>query len=67
MVKRPTTRYLRTAEAAAALRTSTDTVRRWIREGRVPARRVSPKGPLLINPADLEQALRAAGPQEVTT
>jgi excisionase family DNA binding protein len=54
------TRYLKTGEAAAALRTSADTIRRWVKQGKVAARRVTPKGPLLIDRADLEQALREA-------
>jgi excisionase family DNA binding protein len=54
------TRYLKTGEAASALRTSADTIRRWVKQGNVAARRVSPRGPMLIGRGALEQGLHEA-------
>lgn len=47
-------------EAAQALRVSPDTVRALVREGRLKAVRVRPRGRLLFDPADVRAALQQA-------
>jgi excisionase family DNA binding protein len=54
--------YLRVPEAAVAVRVCAGTIRRWVRSGTLPARRVRERGPLLISIADLEEALKDAAP-----
>ncbi|HEX5269980.1 MAG TPA: helix-turn-helix domain-containing protein [Gemmataceae bacterium] len=56
-------RFLLTREVAELLRMSEDGVRELVAEGRLKARRVRPKGQLLFDPADVEQALREARPE----
>jgi len=53
---------LLTEEVATQLRVSTDTVRDWVRQGRLRAHRINPRGPLLFDPSDVEASLRAATP-----
>jgi excisionase family DNA binding protein len=54
---------LTTAEAGAILRMSSVSIRDLIAEGRLRAVRVRPKGRLLLDRADVEQALREARPE----
>jgi excisionase family DNA binding protein len=51
---------LTTAEVATAVRRSAYYVRRLVREGRLPARRLTPGGPLLIRREDVEAMLQPA-------
>lgn len=45
---------LTSAEAAAMLRVSQWTIRRWVREGRIPVYRAGQRGRIRIHPDDLE-------------
>lgn len=47
--------FLSVPEAAALLRVSPDTVRDWIREGRVRAWRIGPRGRYRISVASLNE------------
>jgi excisionase family DNA binding protein len=51
---------LTVSEAANTFRCSPDTIRRWISEGRLRAKRVTERGPLLIEADDVESAMRDA-------
>lgn len=58
-------RYVTVADAAAALAVSGTTIRKWVREGRLPGASMLPGGDLRIPASDLEalaQAGRLAGP-----
>ena len=57
---------LMTHEVAARLRMSSAAVRDLVAEGRLKAVRVRPRGRLLFDPADVEQALRQARPPAAT-
>lgn len=52
--------YLTLAQAEKESGYSPDTLRRWIREGRLRAERAGPRGHYRIRPEDLEAALRPA-------
>lgn len=58
--------YLRTSEAAEFLGVSPGTVRNWVRQGKLRARRLPQNGYRLFLKSDLEAVLRsvqAPGPQ----
>lgn len=55
--------YLTLAEAEEETGYSPDTLRRWIREGRLRAERASPRGHYRIRPEDLEAALQPTSPR----
>lgn len=52
--------YMSLSEAERESGYSSDTLRRWIREGRLRAERAGPRGHYRIRPEDLEAALRPA-------
>jgi excisionase family DNA binding protein len=53
--------YLTTGEVAGQLRLSVERVYDLVRDGVLPARRLTPRGRLLIHPDDVERALQPAG------
>jgi excisionase family DNA binding protein len=52
---------LLTSEVAEALRVSKDTVRNWVHEGRLRAARMTPRGPMLFDQQDVQDALQPVG------
>jgi excisionase family DNA binding protein len=53
-------RLLLTTEVAEMLRVSPDTVREMVAEGRIVARRIRPRGQLLIPESAVQEALQTA-------
>ena len=58
--------YLTVAEAAALLRVAPSTIRRWIRQGDVPAHRIGRRR-VALRRADLSRLITPAGPAADTT
>lgn len=54
-------RHLRVSEVAAALGVTDATVRRWVKDGLLPARRLGPGRLILIDPSDLEALISSSG------
>jgi excisionase family DNA binding protein len=53
-------RHLTTAELASWLRVTPDRIRALVRTGTLPARRLTPRGRLLFDEREVEQALASA-------
>lgn len=65
MQKLSTEEYLTIADTAQALRVSTVTVHRWIKQGRLPAYHVGPRK-VLVRRADLTKVMTPVVQEEVT-
>ena len=56
-------RRLSASEAAALLGVTVDTVRKWVIDGLLPARRLGPGRRIVIDPDDLERLFTSEGPR----
>jgi excisionase family DNA binding protein len=60
-------RPLRVSETATRLNVTEATVRRWVRDGLLPARRLGPGRRILIDPDDLGRLFSNATPEPPTS